>query len=89
MAMNNGGTVEELQAQIREVVAAVQNAGGTGHVTLKLSIKKNGESGVLVTDAITSSKPRVKSADSAFFVTDDHGLTRKNPNQYSLMEAGS
>jgi hypothetical protein len=89
LTLNNGGTVEQLQTEIRDVVAAVQDAGGTGTVTLKLSIKKNGDIGVLVSDSISSTKPKVKSADSMFFVTDDHSLTRKNPDQFTLMEANS
>lgn len=81
--------MEQLQSEIRDVTAAVRDAGGTGTVTLKLSIKKNGDIGVLVSDSITSTKPKVKSADSMFFVTDDNNLTRKNPDQFNLMEVNS
>lgn len=89
LAMNNGGTVEALQTAIRETVEAVQNSGGAGSVTLKLTIKKNGEDAVTVTDAITNTKPKLKSPDSFFFVT-ENGLSRSNPRQMSLLsEANS
>ena len=87
--MNDGGTVEELQSTIKDVVAAVQNAGGTGTVTLKLSFRKNGDNAVFVTDTVASTKPKVKSPDSLFFVTDDHGLSRKNPDQFSFDEVNA
>lgn len=83
--INKGRTARELGTQLQELVAAIQDTGKGGTLTLKISVKPAGKSDALtVTDDITVKAPRLARAESIFFSDADHNLVRTNPNQSEL-----
>lgn len=82
--LGGGNTYDDLTARLAEVVEAVNTTRMTGEISIKLKIKPNGDSGVIITDEIRSKVPEPPRGDSVFFVTSGGSLVRQDPRQQDL-----
>ena len=84
--LRSGRTLEDLAAEVAQIVAAVRTTGKSGELTLKLKFKppKQGSAQYLtVEDSIAAKLPKLDHADTLFFYTKD-GLSRQDPTQEEL-----
>lgn len=81
-----GKTHTELSTQLAELVTAVNTTLKPGKLTLTLQVKpQHGvEGAVLVTAAVTSTKPKFEAPASIFYATEKGALVRDDPNQTAL-----
>jgi hypothetical protein len=80
-----GGTVyEDLTTQLGEVVTAVMETGKVGELSLKLSIKPNGEGSVRVLADVKQKVPAATLGETLFFATSSGSLIRNDPRQSEL-----
>lgn len=88
----NGGRLHtELSNLLHEVVAAVNDTGKKGVLSLKLTVQpmKKGQPGtLLVSDQVASSIPKADRLESIFFADATGNLTRKDPNQIPFQLEG-
>lgn len=86
---NKGRTERELSEAMQRVVSAVQETGKPGSLVLRVDVKPvkgtDGEQ-VVVTDSVTTKTPKLDRPVSMFFVTNNAGLSRQDPNQRSIFE---
>lgn len=82
--LGGGNTYDELTARLAEVVEAVTETHKMGEISIKLKIKPNGDSGVIVTDEIKAKVPEATRGDTVFFVTSGGSLVRQDPRQQDL-----
>ena len=84
--MERGSFAIDASAELSKVVAAVQEHGGKGKVSLHLEVSRTShDDGVLtVTGKLDASVPKPKRRGSIFFADDDHNLLRKDPRQYDI-----
>ncbi len=76
----SGESLAELSAELQLLVAKVQETNRPGSLTYTIRITPAGEA-MTVTDEIKT-KPPVEERDHAiFFPTEDHALSRSNPEQ--------
>ena len=84
-ALNRGRTHTELSRQMQLLVAAVEETGKGGSITLTIKVSPTKSDGVLeVVDNVTVKAPTHTRAASLFYADDDHNLVRDNPRQESL-----
>lgn len=87
-----GLTQSELTDALHEVVAAVQQHGKVGTLTLQITVRpatKNSYGAVTVSDKVTVKAPEGERDESLFFVDPASGdLIRNNPFQRDLFEGG-
>jgi hypothetical protein len=80
-----GGKVyEDLTTQLGEVVTAVMETGKAGEVSVKLSIKSNGEGSVRVLADVKQKIPTAVVGETLFFATSSGSLVRNDPRQAEL-----
>jgi hypothetical protein len=84
--VNKGRTVTELGEMLQALVAAVENTGKGGSLTLKLTVKPAGKNSnaVAVTDEVLLKAPKLNRPESIFFADKDHNLVRTDPDQPSM-----
>ena len=82
--LGGGATYDELTARLAEVVEAVTTTRKIGEISIKLKVKPNGDSGVIVADEIKSKVPEPARGDTVFFVTAGGSLVRQDPRQQDL-----
>lgn len=84
--LRGGEVIEDLAAQLQELVQAVQITGRAGSVTLRLDVKPmdSGTEAFVVADTITAKPPRIKSAGTVMFPTPEGNLTRQSQRQDEL-----
>jgi len=82
--LGGGNTYDELTARLAEVVDAVTQTHKMGEISIKLKVKPNGDSGVIVADEIKSKVPEPPRGDTVFFVTAGGSLVRQDPRQQDL-----
>lgn len=71
-----------LTEALAEVVKAVQDNGGKGVVTMKLSVEQKGDDGALeIGMAYDVKTPRPAMGNALMFGDDDGSLTLRNPKQ--------
>ena len=81
--LDEGRVHEQLTEMLEEVTAATIATNLVGELTLKLSVKREGNAAVVV--ARTSAKvPRAKANPTMFFTTRDGVLTRQHPSQMEM-----
>jgi hypothetical protein len=85
---NKGRTERELSEAMQRLVAAVQETGKAGTLTLRIDIKPqaNTDGVVTVTDRVTVKAPQLERPNSIFFITKNAGLSRNDPNQRSIFD---
>lgn len=79
-----GETLDDLTARLAEVVEAVMDTRKSGAITISLTIKPNGDSGVIVAESIKSKVPEKARGDTVFFATSGGSLVRQDPRQKDL-----
>lgn len=79
-----GTTYEDLTAGLALVVEAVQDTRKMGEVSVKLKVKPNGESSVIITDEIKLKAPEATRGETVFFTTAGGNLLRDDPKQDKL-----
>ncbi|MDB5458121.1 MAG: hypothetical protein JWP92_3706 [Caulobacter sp.] len=84
--IRKGRVVEELTERLSEVTAAVKETGKAGTLTLKLKIspRKGDSYQVTMAASVESKIPRDDLPEGVFFITEDGGLVRNDPNQKEL-----
>lgn len=85
--LRNGGTAEELEKALINLVAQVRATGRSGELTLKLKIKpaSKGDVNVLMLeDDIKVKYPQLERGGSIFFADDHQKLYRSDPRQREL-----
>lgn len=83
---NEGGTLEDLGTELRLAVAACQSTGKKAQVKLVIDITKNGGAAVNTVEKISSTIPKPDPAATTFYVTEDAGLSLRDPRQPQLLE---
>jgi hypothetical protein len=80
------GVLADASQGLSELVAAVQNTGkpGTLTVTLRISPASRGNSAVVVGDRIVAKVPQMAAEESFWFATEDGKLLRDDPRQARL-----
>lgn len=84
MGLRDGGAVEELATELRSLAAAVTATGKAGKVVLTIDMKSNGKDAVTITDKVAVTLPKPDPMATMFYVTDDAGLTRRDPRQPAM-----
>lgn len=79
-----GQTYEEINARLAEVTQAVIDTRKAGELSIRLRIKPNGESSVIVTDEVRAKVPEPLRGETLFFTTADGSLRRDDPRQAKL-----
>lgn len=82
--VDGGLLLETLTKKLAEVTAGVLDVEKNGTLTLKLSIKPNGDGKVMIDSDITAKSPNQPISTSVFFASVDGALTRHNPAQEAL-----
>lgn len=82
--LSGGETYDELTTRLGELVTTVTETGRRGSLTLSLSVKPNGDLGVIVTPDIKTKLPQRQPGDTFFFVTSGGSLIRNDPRQEQL-----
>jgi hypothetical protein len=79
--LRRGKAKHDMTKALNDVIAGVQNTGKKGELVIKLVVEpvKNDNTQVDVTDQIVTKVPTLSKAPSRFYMTDDHNLTRTDP----------
>lgn len=80
----NGMAAERVDEQLAQVVAAVQDTGKPGKITLAITIKRTGSNAITAKPKVTSSCPEHDMGNTTFFVDAQHNLSREDPRQHKL-----
>lgn len=85
-SQREGRTHQELSQALAEVSEAVLANGGTGTITLKITVKPLGhESRLVVHDAVTVTPPKpIRESSIWFYNKKQRGLSRRDPHQGEL-----
>jgi hypothetical protein len=82
--LENGQFEEDVNRQLRKVVAAVMETGRPGGIKLALTITPTGRASVKVTGAVAAKEPEHPRDATTFFVSDDNELQRDDPAQLQM-----
>lgn len=82
--INAGEFYDEASDALGELVAAVVEARAGGSLTLKISVKPNGENSVKVAAEHVSKLPKMPRGESLFFVQGTGDLVRNDPRQEEM-----
>lgn len=75
-----GDLVEDLTDAQHAIVAAIEEYGGVGEITLKLKYKRDGKQ-IQITSNLVHKTPKPSRGISLFFVTPENNLSRDDPRQ--------
>lgn len=81
-----GGTlIDHSSEQFAELVRAIDESGGTGKITIELTVKKASRGGaMLVTGKSTLKKPADEPMEAMLFATPEGNLVADDPRQQKL-----
>lgn len=82
--LSAGKTYDDLTAGLAELVDAVMTTRKAGELSLKLSVRPNGENSVRVCDDIKVKVPQPARGETLFFTTSSGSLLRNDPRQPDL-----
>lgn len=85
--IRQGGLLEDIDEALRELNRYVGVIGKGGTLTIKISVKpatKNSGSSVIVSDDINLKTPKMPTAETILFATDDGDLCESDPRQRKL-----
>ncbi len=85
--VRKGEFASEAADDIATVVEAVRRTGRAGTVSIKFTIRPQGNSEdgvVFVRDEVSAKLPRPEKKDTVFFATDEGRLSRRDPRQSEL-----
>lgn len=80
----SGLTHEELTQAMQQLVAAVVEERRPGTLTLKITVKPQGDGTVMVSDDVACKPPKATKGGSLFFVTPENNLARQDPRQQEI-----
>jgi len=82
-----GHLAHELSTELRALLAACEETGKPGSLTLKLFVKPANKGQallVLIEDELSLTAPKLPVEPSVFFVDPDHNLSRDHPQQLRM-----
>lgn len=79
-----GASYDALGDKLTEIVQAVMEHRKSGELSIKLKVKPNGESSVIITDEIKCKVPEGTRGETLFFATSAGTLVRDDPRQEKL-----
>nr|DAE24827.1 MAG TPA: hypothetical protein [Myoviridae sp. cteBs22] len=85
--IRQGGLAADIEQALSECVRQVCYLGKGGSVTIKISVKpatKNSGSSVIVSDEVNLKTPKLPTAETILFATDDGDLCESDPRQRKL-----
>lgn len=85
--IRQGGLLEDIDEALRELNRCVGFIGKGGTLTIKISVKpatKNSGSSVIVSDEVNLKTPKLPTAETILFATDDGDLCESDPRQRKL-----
>ena len=85
--IRQGGLLEDIDEALRELNRCVGFIGKSGTLTIKISVKpatKNSGSSVIVSDEVNLKTPKLPTAETILFATDDGMLCDSDPRQRKL-----
>lgn len=85
--IRQGGLLEDIDEALRELNRCVGFIGKGGTLTIKISVKpttKNSGSFVIVSDEVNLKTPKLPTAETILFATDDGDLCESDPRQRKL-----
>lgn len=83
--IGGGALIDEASDKLAALVTAIGESGGTGKLTLELSIKKATRGGAMhITGAIKMTKPKDLPMEALMFATPEGNLVVDDPNQMKL-----
>ena len=82
--LSSGTTYEDITANLSEIVDAVVLHRKTGELTVKLTVRPNGENSVRMIADIKAKVPQAPRAETIFFAAAGGLLTREDPRQTKL-----
>lgn len=84
--INGGRLVEELTNELTEVVEAVKASGKAGKIALTITLKPRGSANAQleVIPSVRGTKPERERPLSIFYINQDMGLQRNDPQQGDL-----
>lgn len=87
--LDKGRVMGRLSEELTKVLAAVEQTGRAGSVTLTMELKPVPDTDgkqVTVSGKVKATAPRPDLRATLFFVTEDQQLTRRNPEQREFWE---
>lgn len=85
-SFRRGELLREADDRMAEVLAAIQETGNGGEVTIKLPFKVNKAGQIECVPQVSAKKPRREMGTGIFFLSDDARLTRRDPNQADWLD---
>lgn len=82
--INNGGLLAQLGEKMAYLVKEVTSVEKGGTLTIKLSVKPNGDRTVFLDADVTVKAPNAPIETSVFFHKENGDLTRRDPDQDQL-----
>jgi hypothetical protein len=82
--LDDGHVHEELTAKLHEVVRAVIASKQAGALTLKISVRLEGERQLVVNAKVTPMVPAAKQGFTMFFTDENGGLRKDDPRQLPI-----
>jgi hypothetical protein len=82
--LDDGNVHRELTAKLREVVRGVLAAKQPGALTIKLSVRLEGERQIVVNAKVTPTIPAAKPGMTMFFPDESGDLRKEDPKQQPL-----
>jgi ribosomal protein S28E/S33 len=74
----------EASQKLAEVVQAVRETGKAGTLTIKLSVKQNGDRGIAIDPTVAHKAPCESLGTILMFSDDDGNLSRSDPQQAEM-----
>ena len=85
--LSGGRTHDELTEALADLTEQVLLSRAAGSLTLKLTVKPNGETGVIINDKVSVLTPSQKRGDTIFFVAAGGNLQRNDPRQVEMFKS--
>jgi len=70
--------------RLTELITAIEETGGKGALTLKISFSKNKAGQIEIVPDLSIKKPTRAIGTGIYFATEDMRLTRRDPNQMDI-----
>ena len=81
-----GELLTEADDLLSELMEAIGRTGQKGEITLKLPFKPNDNGQIECVPVFSVKKPRKPMSTGIYFVSEDSGLTRRDPKQDDLFD---
>lgn len=85
-SFRGGVLAQNADEEMRKVMELIAERGGSGELTVKLTIKKNKAGQMEITPKISSKTPDLPLGAGFYFADDDGGLFRNDPAQMDIEE---